>query len=142
LLQCMVERRRGGESGVREVRYLEGRDVWTIADPSPRLLNSAIACGPRVRPGDVKEHCRDSAVAFVVEYCDGLRATALLLNGYVEHFGFAARLRGLYRGAGISGNIASCQFYLQSQRPFAHFDHLVHAIDDFVHTYHSSLPTQ
>jgi hypothetical protein len=65
-----------------------------------------------------------------------------LLNGYVEHFGFAARLRGLHRGVGISGATASCQFYLQAQRPFAHFDHLVRAIDDLVRTKHSLFPTQ
>jgi hypothetical protein len=142
LLQCMVERRRGGESGVREVRYLEGREVWKVADPPSRLLKSALASGPRIRNGDPEDRCRDSAVAFVIEYCDGLRATVLLLNGFVEHFGFAARLRGLYRGAGITGTIASCRFYLQTERPFAHFDHLVHAIDDLVRTHHSTLPTQ
>jgi hypothetical protein len=142
LLQCMVERRRGSESGVREIRYIEGRDVWTIANPPTRLLNSAVACGPRIRGGDAEDCCRDSAIAFVIDYCDGLRATALLLNGYVEHFGFAARLRGLHRGIGINNGVASCQFYLQPQRPFAHFDHLVHAIDDFVRTKHSVFPAE
>ena len=31
MLQCMVERRRGGESGVRAVTCLEGADVWQAA---------------------------------------------------------------------------------------------------------------
>lgn len=142
LLQCMVERRRGGESGVREVRYLEGRDVWSVADPPNRLVRSAVACGPRVRAGDPEDCCRESAAAFVIEYCDGLRATAVLLNGYVEHFGFAARLRGVYRGPGIVGSVASCQFFLQPHRPYAQFDHLVRAIDEMVRTNHSLYPSQ
>jgi hypothetical protein len=142
LLQCMVERRRGGESGVREVRYLEGQDAWKVANPSPRLLGNAIECGPRGVGGDPRDRCRDSAVAFVIDYCDGFRATALLLNGFVNHFGFAAHLRGVHRGPGINGTTASCQFYLQPQRPFSHFDHLVHAIDDFVRTNHSMFPPQ
>ena len=32
VLQCMVERRKGGESGVVAVTYLEGKHVWEAAD--------------------------------------------------------------------------------------------------------------
>ena len=142
VLQCMVEQRRGGECGVREVRYLEGRDVWKVADPPQRLLDAALACAPRVKAGSPQDNCGTNAAAFVIEYCDGLRATVLMLNGHVEHFGFAARLRGLYRGPGITGTIAACQFYLQPQRPFAHFDHLVRAIDQMVQTSHAPYPVE
>lgn len=31
-VQCMVERRAGGESGVASVRYLEGDSVWDSRD--------------------------------------------------------------------------------------------------------------
>jgi hypothetical protein len=142
MLQCMVERRRGGESGVREVRYLEGRDVWKVADPPDRLLNAALNCAPRVKAGSPEDNCGSNAAAFVIEYCDGLEATVLMLNGHAEHFGFAARLRGLYRGTGISGTTAACQFYLQPQRPFAHFDHLVRAIDGMIRSNHTPYPVE
>jgi len=142
MLQCMVERRRGGESGVREVRYLEGRDVWKVADPPDRLLKAAVNCAPHVKAGSPEDNCGSNAAAFVIEYCDGLRGTVLMLNGHAEHFGFAARLRGLYHGTGITGTTAACQFYLQPQRPFAHFDHLVQAIDDMVHSHHTPYPVE
>jgi hypothetical protein len=143
MLQCMVERRRGGESGVREVRYLEGRDVWKIADPPSRLLNAALTCAPHFKAGSPEDNCGSQAAAFVIEYCDGLRATVLMLNGHAEHFGFAARLRGLYPSqTGINGTIAACQFCLQTQRPFAHFDHLVRAIDGMVRSHHTPYPVE
>jgi hypothetical protein len=142
VLQCMVERRRGGESGVREVRYLEGRDVWKVADPPSRLLDAALKCAPPGKAGSPEDNCGSNAAAFVIEYCDGLRATVLMLNGHAEHFSFAARLRGLYRGTGISGTTAACHFYLQHQRPFAHFDHLVRAIDGLVRSHHTPYPVE
>ena len=30
-LQCMLERRKGGETGVKAVQLLEGDDVWAAA---------------------------------------------------------------------------------------------------------------
>ncbi len=142
LLQCMVERRRGGECGVREVRYLEGRDVWKVADPPAKLLSAALECCPSVKPGSPKDNCGQKAAALILEYCDGLRATVLMLNGHAEHFSFAARLRSSYRGPGINGTTAACHFYLQQERPFAHFDHLVRAIDDLVRTGHAAYPVE
>eukprot|EP01043_Picozoa_sp_COSAG02_P018207 COSAG02_NODE_844_length_16583_cov_116.650267_3_plen_194_part_00 len=50
-LQCMVERRAGGESGVVAVQCIEGRDVWEARDRWPQDLAeaalSAIADKPR-----------------------------------------------------------------------------------------------
>ncbi len=42
MVQCMVERRRGGESGVSEVRCLTGREVWKENDWSDELLEAAL----------------------------------------------------------------------------------------------------
>jgi hypothetical protein len=47
-LQCFVERRKGGETGVRSVLHLEGDAVWKAADEglwSRRLLDAALARG-------------------------------------------------------------------------------------------------
>ena len=46
-LGCMVERRQGGESGVRTVRYLEGPAVWDAGERgewSRPLAEAALAC--------------------------------------------------------------------------------------------------
>lgn len=45
-LQCMVERRKGGESGVVAVQLVEGDVVWAVGDAgqwSWRLLEAALA---------------------------------------------------------------------------------------------------
>ena len=46
-LGCMVERRQGGESGVRTVQYLEGPAVWDVGERgewSRPLAEAALAC--------------------------------------------------------------------------------------------------
>ena len=45
-MQCMVERRRGGETGVRSVQLIEGDEVWKAGDAgrwSWELLESALS---------------------------------------------------------------------------------------------------
>ena len=51
-LQCMMERRKGGETGVAAVQCLEGDAVWKAAEEkrwSRQLLDAALATG-RERP--------------------------------------------------------------------------------------------
>lgn len=107
-LQCMVERRTSGQQGVRAVTCLEGEAVWKAGDAgawSWQLLEEALRRSPSRNVGDVRENCRHfapppgrptflrSPIAFLVEYRDGLRATALFLNGHVDDTTFAARVR-------------------------------------------------
>jgi hypothetical protein len=106
-LQCMVERRAKAETGVQAVTCLEGDAVWKAGDDgvwSWDLLEEALSRSPSLNVGDVRDNCRQFApppnrptfpngpVAFVVEYRDGFKATALLLNGHVDDTTFAARL--------------------------------------------------
>ena len=110
-LQCMAERRdlKGHTQGVRSVTYLEGDAVWRAGDQglwSWELSHRALARSHTVNPGDVKQNTRDFAapavrdaatifnrpVAFVVDYADGLRGTALILNGHVDDTTVAVRL--------------------------------------------------
>jgi hypothetical protein len=109
-LQCMVERRmKSGQQGVRAVTCLEGDAVWKAGDDgvwSWDLLEEALARSPSRNVGDIRDNCRQFApppnrptfpkgpVAFVVEYRDGLKATALILNGHVDDTTFAARVGG------------------------------------------------
>jgi hypothetical protein len=109
-LQCMVERRRGGETGVKAVQLLVGDEVWKAIDSgriSKALLSSALSrsdtplglseldgrtqdlMGDGVLPGLVK-----NPAAYLIEYRDGLRATMLMLDGALKDFNFAARVRG------------------------------------------------
>jgi hypothetical protein len=105
-LQCLVERRRGGETGVRAVTCLSGPEVWRAGDEgrwSWALLDAALERSETVNLGDPRQNCgrvalpgmpAAPAVAFLVEYADDTRGAVLLLNGHLQDFVFAARLRG------------------------------------------------
>ncbi len=120
-LQCMVERRRGGETGVRAVQLLEGDAVWKAGEDgrySKALLTAALSRSDTplgltvtdgrtqdlVASGQLRELVKQPA-AYFIEYRDGLKATMLMLNGAVKDYNFAARLRGV-------SEIQSTQFLL------------------------------
>lgn len=94
-LQCFVERRAGGETGVRAVHHLQGDEVWRAAGEgkwSKELLTAALSRAEKLGPGrpeDVKE-----PVACLVEYNDGFRAATLALGGLVNEYLMALRVKG------------------------------------------------
>lgn len=120
-LQCMVERRRGGETGVKAVTCLEGEAVWQAAREgkwSRELAEAACACIPEKPGGRMEEHCKNPAL-FLVEYRDGLQGAILMLNGYVTDLAYAAR---------VGTQVQATEFYLQGHGgpdgAYAHFSYL------------------
>ena len=120
-LQCMVERRRGGESGVRAVQLIQGDEVWKAGEAgrySKDLLTAALSrsdtpLGLTLTDGRTQDlvasnelpNLVKSPAAYFIEYRDGLKATMLMLDGAIRDFNFAARLKG-------SQEIWSTQFLL------------------------------
>jgi hypothetical protein len=95
-LQCFVERRKGGETGVRAVQHLEGEAVWKAAEQgiwSRQLLEAALARGNKVAPGPVEKVAR-TPVACTLEYNDGFRGTVLMLGGKVNENLAAFKVKG------------------------------------------------
>ena len=116
-LQCMIERRKGGESGVVAVQCLEGDAVWDAAENGewPMTLAEAACSQIKNRPDtSIVEGC-PSPTAFLIEHTDGFKSTVLMLNGYVTDFAYA----GL-----IGEEIQATEFYLQNGVPFSHFSYL------------------
>ena len=119
-MQCMVERRQGGETGIRSVQMLEGDAVWKAGKQgrwSERLLEAALSRSDSLqgdsqldsRPQDLARNGQlptlvKNPAAYFIERSDGLRTTLLMLNGAMRDFTFAARLR--------AGGIVSTQFFL------------------------------
>ena len=109
-MQCMLERRKGGETGVRAVTMVEGDAVWKLIDDgtiSKELLISALSRsdspqGQTIVDGRTQDlvgkgqlpKLVEKPAAYLIEYRDGLRATLLMLNGAIKDFNFAARVKG------------------------------------------------
>lgn len=125
-LQALVERRPGGEHGVRSVQCLSGDAVWKAGEQGvydPRLLSAALArqqwkgANPRLL---LREQAK-APVAFVIEYVDGLRACVLTLDGAVGQWAAAWRYQ--------DGSEDSTLFWVQEARPFMHFSYLLHGVE-------------
>jgi hypothetical protein len=123
-MQCMVERRRGGEVGVKAVQLMDGSAVWQAGEAgrwSRGLLEGALARSDSrsgialsdgrpqdlVHSGELEELVENPA-AYFIEYNDGFQATLLMLNGAVQDYTFAARLKGV-------SEVQSTQFLLPSK---------------------------
>jgi hypothetical protein len=112
MIQCMAERRRGGETGVVAMHALRGDSVWQALEAGswrgggwdPRLFEACLARSQTLAQPPTYSHRLPTAaqirdwvkrpVAYRFEYADGLKATMLQLNGLVQDFTFAARLKG------------------------------------------------
>jgi hypothetical protein len=95
-LQVMTERRPRGETGVRSVQCLEGKDVWEAARNGTfdrGLLDAALAKVPRKGKGRVEEDDA-GAIVYLVEYQDGLRASAYMSPRHAQEFAFAGQVKG------------------------------------------------
>ena len=101
LLQAFVERRRGGEVGVKAVQCLEGNAAWEAGKQGRwrvDLLSKALRNlpGKANAPTDPTELRRadPNAAVFLVEYSDGFRAAAYIARTLADEFAFAAEVRG------------------------------------------------
>lgn len=119
-MQAMLERRKGGETGVKAVHLLQGDDVWAAMQTgrwSKELLVSALSrsdtpMGLTLLDGRNQELVSSGALpqlvkdpsAYCVEYVDGTKATLLILNGAIRDYNIATRLEG--------GEIISTQFLM------------------------------
>jgi hypothetical protein len=108
-IQGMVERRRGGETGVKWVQAYRDDKFWDACRDNvwPRdLMNAALCRSHTLTParagfGDVFPSFDDmrrlvkDPVAYRYEHADGVMGTMLLMNGLVKDFNFAASLDGV-----------------------------------------------
>jgi hypothetical protein len=129
-LQCMVERRAGGETGLRSVEWVEGDAVWRWRDSeqgrwSAPLLDAALARLPRTPAGRPEDNARRPAL-FLLQYNDGLRAAAYMLNGHANGWTLAAKLATAPEPVSTYFGFAN----RESTRPLAHFDGLVHCMEE------------
>jgi len=120
VMQCMAERRRGGETGVKWIHALQGDAVWkhvlnsesgkgksrerragthaelfsACLSRSQQLAQARTGFNHRYPAPEEMRKLVKNPVAYRFEYNDGVKGTMLLLNGLVRDFTFAAKLKG------------------------------------------------
>ncbi|MEX2288474.1 MAG: twin-arginine translocation signal domain-containing protein [Planctomycetaceae bacterium] len=112
VIQCMAERRRGGETGVAWIQALRGDAVWKAMEAgswdaggfSRPLFEACLSRSQTLAPprsgfthryptdAEIRQLEKDP-IAYRFQYNDGLKATMLLMNGVVGDFTFAAKLK-------------------------------------------------
>jgi hypothetical protein len=128
-LQCMVERRQGGETGVRAVQCLEKQDCWNFIEQNgwaKKLFDVALTRSKTKKAGNPRDLVKEPAV-FVIDYNDGLKAAAFLLTGLVEDFTVAIDVEG-------QSTPVSTLMNLQNGKPHHHFGCLVKNIEKLFET--------
>jgi hypothetical protein len=123
-LQCMTDRRRGGETGVRAVQCLQNQACWNYIEENAwvkGLFETALSRSNTRKKGTPKDLVKEPTV-FIVDYNDGLRAAAFLMTGMVEDFTVAVDVEG-------RSEPVSTLMNLQNGRPHHHFGCLVKNIE-------------
>jgi hypothetical protein len=150
-MQCLVERRKGGESGVASVQLLEGDAVWQAMDQgawSHDLMSRALSRADLVEgitlvdartqnlasPGVLQEIVAEPR-AVLISYRDGLKATMLMLSGAIGDYTAALRV-------GRRGEVYSTKFHLPAEPNVAYSACLAHHIEEMIVTGSPNYPVQ
>lgn len=136
-LQAMVERRRGGETGIRAVQCLEREAVWQYLDRTAwarRLFEEALSRSLTRRAGDLRSLVKEPA-AFLLDYRDGLETAAFLLTGGVSDFTVAIEVDG-------EPQPVSTLMWAEDRRPYWHFACLVQRIERMFATGVATYPVE
>ncbi|HEV3162533.1 MAG TPA: hypothetical protein VGZ22_00730 [Isosphaeraceae bacterium] len=136
-LQCMTERRAGGETGVASVQCLSGKAIWQNDESvwSQDLLEALLPARRQVNPKAMAVTPRDDDTLFLVNYADGLRASVGMFNSVGECFAFAGRRLG-------TNDADATVFALEPGRPYGHFGYLDRAIERMILTGKPAYPVE
>ena len=117
-LQCMLERRRGGETGVTAVQALQGPAVYEAAEAglfSMELAEAGCSACSQKKPGTMREHDK-APQSLLIHYTDGTRGAVVMAGHYVgECWSYAASM---------DGETIVAEFVLHNNVPYSHFSYL------------------
>lgn len=136
ILQCMVERRAGGETGVKSVEGLKGDDVWKAMDSgkiSQKLVDAACDTIQGKATGNMRDLVK-TPYAVIVNYNDGTKGVIMSLDEYVNS--------GWAYSAKTSKGIVATEFVLSGGPIYAHFSYLTLNIQKFIATGKQTAPIE
>jgi len=131
--QCMLERRRGGESGVRAIEVAVGKSILETKRAG-RWSANLFAAARRTMPGNLDdsitwdpltteyEGMSNQPACYLLQHSDGLRSAVVMTASYSGGFAFACKIKG-------EKAPRACWFKLQDWGVFGHFSYLLHAFE-------------
>ena len=151
--QCMSERRRGGESGVKQVLAVKGQRVWQELEMADRRDTQRLFVAALTRSHNLpveggfptapvsyewaKQVMKEAVTAYFIEHNDGFRTCMFLCP--IQDFNYAG-LRS------DNGAIVSCQMYLpmptHGSTTADFFNPLARHIEDVVLTGRTPYPVE
>lgn len=153
VIQCMAERRRGGETGVAWLQALRGEAVWKAMAAGSfdkggwdgALLEACLSRSHTLHQPKTFSHRYPTdrqirswvkePIAYRIAYTDGLKATMLLLNGLVDDFTFAARLKN-------RAELLSTLFYLPPNPNVVYSAALMSKVEQMFQTGKATYPVE
>jgi hypothetical protein len=138
VLQSLVEARKGGETGIAEVQFLEGEGLWKAADAgrwSLELAEAAMAAEAGSRKIPLREMIGAAPRAILMEYKDGLNGTVLCVGSSSVRWSVACRLKGEDR-------VRATYFYGGPWRNRGLFRALAHGIQEHFVNKRSPYPVE
>lgn len=150
--QCMSERRRGGEVGIRSVQALRGEKLWSALESDDRRITRELLAAALTRSHNLPveggyptdrvtfewaRRALPDTLGLLVEHRDGFRTTAFLTA--IRDFNYAGYLAD-------KDEILTCQMYLpmpgHSSTTADFFNPLVRHIEDLVLTGRPNYPVE
>lgn len=125
ILQCMVERRAGGETGVENVQGIRGEAVWRAMDNGTISLQLVEAACEKIKgkkEGSMRELEKDP-YAVIIQCKDGTKGAIVMLTAYVN--------QGWAYAADVGGKHVATEFVLDHSMSYSHFSYLTLNIQQF-----------
>jgi hypothetical protein len=140
-LQCLVERRKGGETGIESVEWIDGEAIQAWHDGrgawSKRLFAILLDETRRLNGRPVlslaEEHS-DKSVLFVLNYRDGLKAAVMVVP---QNVGFSAAFRVKGQDQPLFTSFSN-----PVDRPLPNWDGMAYCVDRFLATGEAPNPVE
>lgn len=134
--QCLIERRRGGEKGVKSVQCLQGEAMWKAMDDgvvAKDVFEAALAVVPHKTNTEMRQD--KEAALFLFEYVDGFKGIVLMLGKSADRTSVALKLKGKPKPI-------ATQFEERTDPRHPHFAYLLKAIERMMHTGQPTYPVE
>jgi hypothetical protein len=145
ILQCMVERRAGGETGVSSVHGIKGNAVWDAIDDgriSAKLVDDAFKSIKQKKTGNLRDLVKEP-FAVMVKYNDGTKGAVLLFNGHTHPRADKLPSKaGWAYAAQANGKVVAAEFILDASLSHSHFSYLMYNFENYVMTGKSAAPLE